>query len=165
LDLLMFKRRRTGGYDDVADVRRWTGTAWQAVSFARRWNGSAWVQVWPVGTTVEFTLNKSAVSGTFVCDGETEVCPFVSNITTESVTASASSGSPTFLWQYVSGNTAITVSSPTAATVTFSADVARTFTTSAVWKCTITSGAESKELFVDVSMFYDYIRTPSEEVP
>jgi hypothetical protein len=150
----MFKRRRTGGYDDVADVRRWTGTAWQAVSFARRWNGSAWVQVWPVGTTVEFTLNKSAVSGTFVCDGETE-----------SVTASASSGSPTFLWQYVSGNTAITVSSPTAATVTFSADVARTFTTSAVWKCTITSGAESKELFVDVSMFYDYIRTPSEEVP
>ncbi len=149
---------------DVADVRRWDGSGQVAVTFGRRWNGVSWVQVWPVGTTIDFTLNKSAVTGTFVCDGETEVCPFVSNITTESVTAAASSGSPTFLWQYVSGNTAITVSNTTAATVTFSANVARTFTTSAVWKCTITSDSESKELFVDVSVFYDYTRTPSEEV-
>lgn len=27
-------------------IKRWTGSAWQAIGFAKRWTGSAWVDVW-----------------------------------------------------------------------------------------------------------------------
>lgn len=161
----MFKRQGTNAWFDVADARLWTGTEWRPVAFVRRRENGQWVQAWPVVNTIDFTLNKISVSGVVQCDGSRASCPFVTVVTTESVTAAASSGSPTFVWQYVSGNTAITVSNATAATVTFTANVSRQDTTSAVWKCTITSGSQSKELFLGVSLTYAYTRNPGEVEP
>jgi hypothetical protein len=161
----MFKRRGTGTWVDAADARLWTGTAWRPVAFVRRRENGQWVQAWPVVNTIDFTLNKSSVSGVVQCDGASASCPFVTVVTSESVTAAASSGTPTYLWQYVSGSTGVTVSNTTAATVTFSANVSRRATVEAIWQCTVTSGTQSKVLLLDISLFYDYERTPGEIEP
>jgi len=162
----MFKRA-TGATTtvNVEDLGRWNGAGYTTVAFGKQWNGTAWVDVWPLASGIVFALNKGTVYGQFDCLGGVESCPFVKSITSESVTASASSGSPTFLWSYVSGDSSITISNTTAATVTFTGNVGRVQTQEAVWKCAVTVGAETKELLLTVSLTYNYTRESGEIEP
>lgn len=158
----MINRFQTNAWVPVGFVRRWNGSAWVASSFVRRWDGQAWIQVWPL--TSDFTVfsDTPEVTGGFVCTaigGGSNDCPFISSITSSPVVVSTSGGSgagPTYLWERVSGNTGITVSNSTASTVTFTGAVGRRQTAEAVWKCTVTRGAESKSVGVGVLLAYNY---------
>ena len=161
----MFQRREASAFTNVGFVRRREASAFVDVGFVRRWSGAAWIPVWPLSSGVVYSLSTDTALGIFGCTGLSEECPFITPITSETVTASASSGTPTFLWSYVSGDSSITVSNPTAATVSFTGNVGRTQNKVAIWKCAVTVGAETKELEVTVNLFYNYTRTPGEIEP
>jgi len=91
----------------------------------------------------------------FFSDLEIDIAPAAATAsgvtTTNSVTATVTfgAGSPTFLWEFVSGSGVISVTSPTAATTTFTIPAVGNET--GVWKCTATdahSTTDSKNLNV-----------------
>lgn len=77
-------------------------------------------------------VNPSLVSATGTNAG---------NLTTNAATATVTggSGSPTYLWEYVSGET-FTITTPTAASTTFSSGISAGEQLFGVYKCTVTSG-------------------------
>lgn len=164
----MITRRIANEWTPVGFVRKWDGTNWVDVSFVRKWNGSAWVQVWPVTSDFAVTVSSTTVTTEFVCDAAVDIsCPFITAIVSPVVTVVAEGGSgagPTYLWEYVSGSTGITVSNSSASAVTFSGVVGRRQSLSAVWKCTVTRGTETKSVQVLVNLWYTYVNT-GEELP
>ena len=161
----MINRLATGSvWTPVSFVRRWNGTAWVDVSFVRRWDGTAWVQVWPLTSTLVVTTNKASVAGSYSCidaPNGPSICPVLQTVSSDSVTVTSSGGSgagPTFAWTFLSGNTGISVSNPTAATVTFSGVVGRRQLRDAVWRCAVTRGTDTEVVDVAISLSYDYSR-------
>lgn len=160
----MLRRWDGAAYQDATFVRRWNGTSWVDVSFARRWDGAAWVDVWPSGGGggLTLTLSVNPVFGTYFCDASGGgSCPFFPTVTSGAVTVTATGGTgggPTYAWSFSSGDSGIAISSTTAATVTFSASVARSqVSREAEWKCSVTQGVETKDIYVTVVLTYDYI--------
>lgn len=159
----MISRSVTGpSWTPVSFVRRWTGSAWVDVSFVRRWDGTAWVQVWPVTSTLTASANLSEAVGGFTCTYNgigINTCPVLATVVSPTVTITSSGGSgagPTFAWAYLMGDTGISISDPTASSVTFSAPVNRRGTRTAVWRCTVTRGADTAIVDVNVVLYYDY---------
>lgn len=159
----MLERAITGpDWTALSFVRRWTGTTWANVSFVRRWDGSAWVTVWPVASNLTAEVSSPTALGIAGCsyDGIGDnACPFVNTVTSESVTVSSTGGSgagPTYAWRFFSGDSGIAVSNPTAATVSFSGPVGRRQSKSAVWRCTVTRGTDSRFVDVEVTLTYNY---------
>lgn len=161
----MISRLTTGPtWTPCTFVRRWDGAAWVNVSFVKRWDGSAWVQLWPAASSLEAAANKSSVEGLYNCTYNNigvNTCPVMYSLTSESVTVSSTGGSgagPTYAWTYLSGDTGITVSNSTAATVTFAGAVSRRQTRTAVWRCTVTRGTDSRVVDIPITLTYDYFR-------
>lgn len=159
----MFQRAITGStWTDLTFAKRWTGTAWVDVSFVRRWDGAAWITVWPVASDLRAEVSSPTALGVYGCThtgvGD-NFCPFVQNITSETVTVSSSGGTgagPAYAWSFVSGDSGITVNSPTGTTVSFSGVVGRRQSKTAVWRCTVTRGTESRFIDVVVILTYNY---------
>lgn len=115
--------------------------------------------------TPPLSASKSGdASGSFVCTespaGVSSSCPTSANVTTNSVTITASGGAgsgPTFAWSKISGDT-FTVNSPTSATTSFTVNIPRirdgTVSRSAVYRCTVTRGTETATVDVNVGAEY-----------
>lgn len=159
----MFQRAITGpAWTDLTFCKRWTGTAWVDVSFVRRWDGAAWIQVWPVTSNLRANISSPAAFGVYSCTHTgvgNNVCPFAQNITSGTVTVSSTGGTgtgPTYAWSFVSGDSGMTVSNPTGTTVSFTGVVGRRQIRTAVWRCTVTRGTDSRFVDVMVTLEYDY---------
>lgn len=85
-------------------------------------------------------------------------CQLVATVVSDPVTATpiTGSGTPSYAWTYVSGHSAILCDSPTAATTTFSSNVIRGHTKTAVWRCTVTRGVDTGSADVTVTITYDW---------
>lgn len=160
----MTAKRWTGtAYADITTKKRWTGTAWTDLTTAKRWDGSAWVDIGFAGGGGGLQLSASTglVTGLFSCDNNVNPnCLFVATVTTNSVTITPSGGSgagPTYSWQYVSGDSSITPNSPTAATTTFTGNVSRNLNRSAIYKCVVVQGTDTREIQVEANISYAYI--------
>lgn len=159
----MTAKRWTGtAFIDLTTLKRWSGSAWVDITIAKRWDGSAWVDILGAGgspTGLQVTIDGFAVS-TVICVANIDpFCPFVSQVTTASITAVASGGTgagPTYSWQFISGDSSITATNPTSATTAFTTSVNRNATKNAVFKCVVTQGAETREVLHDVILSYDY---------
>lgn len=154
------RRSSTATWEPLAHVRRWDGVAFVGVAFGRRWDGLQWVEWWPVvvgGNDFQAVTDKSGVLGSFACVGS-NTCPVVAIVETETVTASpqGGTGTPTYFWEFVSGDSSVTVSNATAATVTFSVAVGRRGLSQSNWRCTITRGSQTAVANVFVSIDYEY---------
>lgn len=159
----MTMKRWTGSaFVDITVAKRWNGSAWVDLTLAKRWNGSAWIDI-PLpgggGGGLAATVSDSSVFGT-----EFRVSPpawpavlAVGSDSPASVTVTPTGGTGpyTFLWTHESGDSAVQVLSPTAATTSFIANVGKNQTKSAVKRCTITDAALATTfLFVNVSLSY-----------
>lgn len=111
-------------------------------------NKSAWVG--PQGATVATELSATAIPGSaYGFDSSASATP-----TSSTVTATVSGGIPTFAyaWEYVSGNTGISVSDSTAATVSFTGGGGGTGSVFAVWRCKVTDSAASEAYTQEVDI-------------
>lgn len=162
----MTAKRWTGtAYADIATKKRWTGSVWTDITTAKRWNGTAWVDITFAGGGggggLTISLSPSSAFIYDECSRDIDgFCPFIKTLTTNSVTITATGGTgggPTYSWQYVSGSSSIVANSPTSATTTFTANVARNEEAVAVFKCVVTQGVETKELSLEVTISYSYI--------
>jgi hypothetical protein len=166
----MISYRNAGVWNAATFVRKWNGTAFVDVTFVKVWDGSAWITKWPVTSNFTVSSSTSFVSGAFDCfydNTPPNTCPIATTITSTSVTVSSTGGTgagPTYLWEYVSGDTSISVSNTTATTVTFSGIVTRRNTKTARWKCTVTRGTETSVVYVDVELTYSYF-VDGEQIP
>lgn len=149
------KRWNGSSYTDLTTFKRWSGSAWVDLTVAKRWNGTTWEDIpGMLSGSLSATLSSSNAFG---LKFDPEPAPPAAVVTTTSVTVTPQGGTgsgPTYLWQRVSGDTSITVSNSTAATVSFSAIVSKFGTRVGVWRCTVTRGAESVVLYVNVALDY-----------
>lgn len=117
-------------------------------------------------TTIKATIRRRytpvsvsappAASGTFT-NSPASLSPSTRSITSNTATAVASggTGSYTFAWARISGSAAITATSPSAASTTFSATVGVDASVSAVFRVTVSDGISSATADVGVSLAYN----------
>lgn len=117
-------------------------------------------------STPPLSASKSGdASGFYDCTGTAVTCPTSVVIPTNSVTITAAGGTgsgPSYAWTKISGDT-FTVTAPTSASTTFSATVNRSIgisSKSAVYRCTVTRGAETYTVDVNVGVQYEYTFEP-----
>lgn len=161
---MTMKRWNGSAFVDTSTEKRWNGSAWVDLTVAKRWNGSAWVDIafsGGGGGGLSATVNDGTVFGEVVDIGP---APAVVNVvstlpSTVTVTPSGGTGPYTYSWSHVSGDSAVQVSSPTAATTQFNANVGKNQTKAAVKRCTVQDslGATAS---VDVSVSLAYIWEP-----
>jgi len=102
--------------------------------------------------------DKAGVSAYYECYGTASTCIASANITTDAVTVTSSGGTgagPTYAWTQVSGDV-FTITSSTSASTTFSISCARNTSNAAVYRCTVTRGAGSFTVDVNVTAEYSY---------
>lgn len=102
--------------------------------------------------------DRLSVSALYECYGTTGSCIAAANITTDTVTISSTGGTgagPTYSWAKVSGDT-FTITASTSAATAFSASVNRNTQKSAVYRCTVTRGAATYDVDVNVLAVYTY---------
>jgi len=164
------RRSSTDTWEPLVHVRRWNSTAFVDVTFGRRWDGTQWIEWWPIvvgGNDFQAVPSSSEAVGTYSCVQafpEVNNCPFANTVVTDAVTITpqGGTGTPSYAWAYVSGDSGITVSNATAATVTFSGVVSRNDTRTAVWRCTVTRGSQTASTLVTVNLSYEYTRANEE---
>ena len=140
---------------DVANVRRWTGSAWTAVSFVKRWTGSAWVQVWPLFGALTATLSPTTLS---TIDAGVPATKLITSSNCTCTPHDGSGGAKTYSWTRVSGSTAITPNSASSSVTSFSATVSKGTSVDAVFKCTVDDGTYTADSdTVSVHLQYDAI--------
>lgn len=132
-----------GAFVNLAIARRWDGASWIDLTIARRWDGSAWVDI-PLpgggGGGLSATISSAGANG---FEFRTEPAPafvtvFIDTPASVTVTPTGGTGPYTYLWDRISGASAVGVSNPTGSVVTFSANVPKNQERSAVWRCTVT---------------------------
>lgn len=126
----------------MAQLKRWTGAAWQAVNGLswfdgtafipkplKRWTGSAW-------EIVSSPLSASASQPA----GGVESDPGTVTVTTgsSSVTVTGGTGAYSFAWEKVSGDVEVTANAPLAQNCSFSADCGPGEVFSADFRCEVT---------------------------
>lgn len=159
------RRSSTATWEPLVHVRRWNGSAFVDATFGRRWDGTQWIEWWPIvvgGNDFQAVPSSSEAVGTYSCTQafpESNNCPFVNTVVTNAITITpeGGTGTPSYAWTFVSGDSSITVSNATAATVTFSGVVGRDDTRTAVWRCTVTRGTASRFVDVLVTLTYHYM--------
>lgn len=105
------------------------------LAVAKRWTGSAWVDLTlGGGGLLSATASPSAAIGAVTNSS------LFTNVTSNSVTVTPTGGTGpyTYFWVKTSGNSAPVPSSYTAASVTFSANVARDNEYTSTYKCVVT---------------------------
>lgn len=154
---MTMKRWDGAAFQDLATAKRWDGASWIDLTVAKRWDGASWADIpLPGGGAGDLsaTASRSTCDGTVIVDAP---APLFRNITSNTVTITATGGTgvgPTYSWARVSGSSAISATVPTGATTAFTASVGSNQTLSAVFRCTITRGAES--VTIDVTVFLSY---------
>lgn len=147
---------------NTATEKRWNGSAWIDLTIAKRWDGSAWVDIaFPGGGGVGLaaTVNDGSVFGSEfrIGAGQPAVLTVGSdNPTNVTVTPTGGTGPYTYSWSHVSGDSAVQVLSPSAATTAFTATCGKNQTKAAVKRCTVTDSLLATA-FVDVSVSLTYI--------
>lgn len=125
---------RKSGTTNVAPttVKRRSGTTWVNVQTIKRRLSGAWVTVW-----TSFTASANNVNGGTVPVGST-----TQNIGTSTCSASGGSGTYTYAWSYVSGDT-FTMSSTTSVNCTFSHTNKISGAYVGNYKCVVSDGTSS----------------------
>lgn len=148
---MTMKRWDGAAFVDITVAKRWDGAAFVDLTVAKRWDGAAWVDI-PLpgggGGSLSATASPGSASGS-VTDSNLFVNVVSNGVT---VTPTGGTGPYTYLWMKLSGDSAVTVSNSTAASVTFSATVPRDQERSAVYRCIVTDSLAASA-FVNVSVF------------
>lgn len=153
---MALKRWDGAAYVDLTTLKRWDGASWVDLTIAKRWDGAAWQDLAGFGGGSGF----SATADKAVCEGfvfDPAPAPLFATVTSESVVVNATGGTGpyTYAWTRVSGDSAISATSPAAATTTFTATVPRDGERTGVWRCTVTDSLAATA-FVDVSVALTY---------
>ena len=153
------KRWDGAAYQDIVTRKRWDGSSWVDITIAKRWDGAAWQDIIFAGGggggSLSVTLNKAGVSGDAFLP---EPAPTTQTLTTDSVTATAAGGTGgpyTYAWTRLSGSSAISANSPSAATTTFTAICNKNIAREGVWRVTASDGVLSATADVNVSLLYE----------
>lgn len=157
------KRWNGTGYTDLTTRKRWAGTSWVDLTTAKRWNGTSWTDI-PLSGGLSVTVAPAAAMVNIM--DTTPGAPPARRLTTNTVTVTAVGGSgsgPTYEWTQVSGTVEATINSPTSATTSFSATVYTGTFGSARFRCRVTRGAETVDVFVTAG--WEYVRLRPGEVP
>jgi len=150
---------------DIGTKKFWNGASWVDIGLAKFWSGVAWVDI-PLGGgggVLSATVNDGTVFGSEFRTPPPASPPVVTvgadTPSSVTVTASGGTGPYTYAWTHVSGDSAVGVSSPFAATTGFSANVGKNQTKAATKRCTVTDslGATAS---VDVHVSLTYIYEP-----
>lgn len=148
---------------DTATEKRWNGSAWVDLTIAKRWNGSAWIDIaFPGGggSGLSATVSDGSVFGSefrLSPPAQPSVLAVGSdNPPSVTVTATGGTGPYTYAWSHVSGDSAVQVLSPTAATTAFIANCGKNQTKAAVKRCTVTDSLLAS-VTVDVNVSLTYI--------
>lgn len=155
---MAMKRWNGTAHVDITAAKRWNGTAWVDLALAKRWDGAAWVDITLPGGgggDLSATVSPGAAEGTESrsCPG----CPLFVQVCTNPVTVTASGGTgvgPSISWSRLSGSSGLTINDPAAFTASWCAAVGRDQEKSAVWRATVTRGAETVTVDVPVSASY-----------
>lgn len=140
------KRWDGSSFVDLTTKKRWDGASWVDLTIGKRWDGTTWVDCLSGGGSgLSATVSPGSVSG-LVVDDATFVT-VTSNSAT--VTATGGAGPYTYAWARVTGSSAVSATSPAAATTTFSATVPLWGMRLATMRCTITDSL-SATVTVDV---------------
>lgn len=151
---MTFVRKQGGGNVAPTIVRRRSGGTWANVQTIKRRLSGAWVTVWTAYTAVSVVLNPTSVtkrsSGTNASGPSGSTAPVTA-------TASGGSGTITYAWTRVSGDTGTAISSTTASSVTFSrSNCSDMVDYISVWRCTVSDGTSSA--YADVTVTLGYVR-------
>lgn len=137
----MTKKRWDGGsFVDVTTKKRWDGSSWVDLTVGKRWDGSSWVDIAGFGGgggSFSVTLAPGSADA-YVFDPAP--APLFKTLTTNSVTATPSGGTGpyTYAWSLLSGDSAVSANSPTAATTSFTAVVPKRDFREAFYRLTVT---------------------------
>lgn len=141
---------------DLTTFKRWDGSAHQTIATGQRWDGAAWINMGIGGSGLSATVSTNVVDyHDFV---GVPPPPYFLLVVSGNVTVTAVGGSgagPTYAWTRVSGSSSITATNPGLATTAFQARVGRGSSVNALFKCTVTRGVETVEVFVDVTLTLD----------
>lgn len=154
---MTIKRWNGSAQVDVAAVKRWNGSSFVDVAAARRWNGGSWVTiVLPGGGGGDLSATASPSDITvFVHEPDYSAPPAATLYTSATVTATGGSGGgPTYQWSLVEGPG--NISHPTSAATSFSCTVYSNNPRTSVFRCRVTRGSETVDVFVNV--YWEYIR-------
>lgn len=138
---------------DLTTFKRWDGAVQQDIATGQRWDGATWVDMGIGGGGLSATVSANNIYNQEFVAGPPP--PYLVLIVSGNATVTAVGGAgagPTYAWSRVSGSSSITATNPGLATTAFSAYVGRDQSVTARFKCTVTRGAETVEVFVDVTL-------------
>lgn len=148
------KRWDGAAFIDLTVKKRWDGVSWVDLTISKRWDGATWVDFFAAGSGFNVTISPGTASGSVF---DPLPAPLNTTVTSNPVTATPSGGTGpyTYSWAKVSGDSAVSANSPTAATTDFSAIVPRDGERSAIWRVTVTDSL-SATASADVSVTLTY---------
>lgn len=141
---------------DLATAKRWDGSAMVDLTVAKRWTGSAFVDI-PLpgggGGGLSVTISQNFIEDSvFVTTGPSVLAMAAGPVT---VTATGGTGAgPTYSWAKLSGDSGITATNPTNAATNFKTTLTKNSERLATFRCTVTRGAETGH--VDVDVYFSY---------
>lgn len=155
---MTFKRWDGASWIDCTTKKRWDGAAWVNLTVAKRWDGTTWVDFLGGGGS-----GLSAVAAPGSAYGIVTNNNLFVTVTSNSVTVTASGGTGpyTYAWTRLSGDSAVSATSPTAATTTFSASVPRWDSREATMRCTVTDAlSATAHVDIEVQLVHNGTGTP-----
>lgn len=154
---MTIKRWNGTSYTDLTTLKRWNGTTWVDITLAKRWNGTTWVDIpLPGGGTPPLSLTISPGNAYGELNYSNPPYPSAQTVTTNSVTMNPAggTGTPAYAWEYVSGSTGITPTTPYAASTQFSASLLRNRSVTATFRGRCVRGAETVSVNLTVTLAY-----------
>lgn len=148
---------------DIGTRKFWNGSTWVNIGLSKYWNGSAWVDISYAGGggggALVATVSDTTVFGSTVLV-QPPAQPSVIAVGSDnpgSVTVSAAFGTApySYAWRHVSGDSAVQVLSPLAATTAFVANIGKNQSKTAVKACDVTDSLGAvATVFVTVTLQY-----------
>lgn len=142
---MAFYRKSGGSNVTPTIVRRRSGSSWANVQTIKRRSGGSWVTVWTAYTPVSASVNKTSCQFT-----GTGTVPSKAVVLTPSAGPTASgangNGSYTFAWEFVSGDSRVSATTPTSANTGFNSSgqmIPNNATWTAVYRCKVSDGTSS----------------------
>lgn len=140
---------------DLTTFKRWDGAVQQDIATGKRWDGAVWVDMGIGGSGLSVIISTNDIYADEVEFGPPP--PYAKTVVSENVTVVATGGTgagPTYAWTRVSGSSSITATNPGLDTTAFSGTVPRNQSVAATFKCTVVRGAETAEVFVNVTLAF-----------
>lgn len=138
------------------------GTTFVDLTLAKRFDGANWIDI-PLpgggGGGLSVTISPGEAMG---FESRVGAAPAVLLVSTNSVTATPTGGTGpyTYSWSRVTGSSAPQVSSATAATTNWTANLGKNQVGSAIWRCTVTDSLLSTA-FADTLVYLEYLWEPA----